>query len=111
MCLVMDSTYANATIISHRLRTARLVQGLTQGEVATRAKIDQQQVCRMELGETSSLRLNDFLAIASALNISVPAFIAADEVPYLTALCPIDVVAVDADLVRSEERRVGKECR
>ena len=74
------------------IREARRRAGLTQAQLAARAGTAQPAIARWESGRTA---------------------VSLDDVVRLIRLCGLDLhVAIEeSDDSRSEERRVGKECR
>lgn len=57
--------------LGQRLRDIREAKGMTQEEVAAKAKMKYQAVARLELGGTLNPRIDTVRALAKALGVSV----------------------------------------
>jgi transcriptional regulator with XRE-family HTH domain len=94
--------YAAPDVICARLRTARVVRGLSQQQLAAVAEIEQQQVSRMERSEHSSLRLTDFLSVCSALSVSASSLLSPEESGYLEEISPRDQLKSMVDIAKAD---------
>jgi transcriptional regulator with XRE-family HTH domain len=74
--------------LGERLSTIREQKGLTQGEVAQRAKLPQQAISRLERGDRAHVRSDVLVRIALALDVSLDVLMGLRTMTEQTAPVP-----------------------